>query len=160
MTMTLEAREARRDYMRKYRQRNRDRINSRRRKWNAQNLEKVREYQRRYWEGFAVRKNIRAPWGAYGLEDKSYRKKLMEMCRSGRYDDLVRKAAYQASEELAPYLIKCVTKGKSYDLLEFDLELGRIFVGKTDFYGYRRLFYHYLGAALKAQQMEEGEGTE
>ena len=30
------------------------------------------------------------------------------------------------------------TVKKSYDILEFDLKLGRISVGRSDFYGYRR----------------------
>ena len=157
MAMAQEAREAQRNYMREYRQRNRDRINAQRRNWNAQNREKVRGYQKRYWDRLAEKRYIRATYAEYGLENKAYRKKLLEMCRSMEYDNIVRKAAYQASAELAPYLIKSVTKGKSYDLLEFDQELGRIFVGKTDFYGYRRLFLHYLDVALRDLQMNEGE---
>ena len=102
------------------------------------------------WRG-AQKGFPRYAWEYYGLENKQYRNKLREMCRSGRYDDPVRKAAYQASEELAPYLIKCVTKGKSYDLLEFDLGLGRIFVGKTSFYGILRYFYYLFDLEVKEE---------
>ena len=53
-------------------------------------------------------------------------------------------AARESSEELAPYLLKSVTDDLSYEYLEFDDTLGRIPVGKTDFYGYRRKFYDCL----------------
>lgn len=91
----------------------------------------------------------REPWSKYGLEDKTYRKKLCIMCRSGKYREAVRVSAYRASEEIAEYIIKSVTKNKSYDKLEFDIELGRICVCKTDFYGYRRLFYHFFDLEIK-----------
>ncbi len=48
--MTQEAMEARRDYKRKYRAKNREKINQQQREWRARNPEKVREYQSRYWE--------------------------------------------------------------------------------------------------------------
>lgn len=157
MGMTMEAQEARREYMREYRQRNRDRINSQRKNWNAQNPEKVRECQRRYWEGREVKRNIRASWKEYELGDEADRKKLYAICQSGKYESIVRKTAYQTCPDIAEYLIKSVTQNKSYDRLEFDGKLGRICVCKSDFYGYRRRFYHYLDVALKYLQMEEGE---
>ena len=40
--------------------------------------------------------------------------------------------------------LKSVTDDLSYEYLEFDDTLGRIPVGKTDFYGYRRKFYACL----------------
>ena len=48
--MTIEAIKARRDYQRKYRKKNRERINSQRRKWQSENREKAREYNQRYWQ--------------------------------------------------------------------------------------------------------------
>lgn len=50
MTMTAEAVEARKIYQREYRRRNRDKINSQRRKWQSENREKAREYNQRYWQ--------------------------------------------------------------------------------------------------------------
>lgn len=62
-----------------------------------------------------------------------------------RYDcEIIEEAARRTSEELAPYLLKSVTKDVKYEYLEYDDELGRIPVGKTDFYGYRRRFFYYL----------------
>ena len=62
----------------------------------------------------------------------------LEDCR------MIEEAARESSEELAPYLLKSVTDDLSYEYLEFDDTLGRIPVGKTDFYGYRRKFYDCL----------------
>ena len=51
--MTIEAQEARRNYKRQYRIKNRDKINAQQREWRANNPDKVREYQSRYWEKLA-----------------------------------------------------------------------------------------------------------
>lgn len=91
----------------------------------------------------------RASWRSYGLEDKSYRKKLRIMCQSRKYRSEVRQAAYQTSSEIAEYLIKSVTKNKSYEKVEFDGDLGRICVCRTDFYGYRRMFYHLFDLEIR-----------
>lgn len=91
----------------------------------------------------------RATWEDYGLDDKDYRKKLHAICQSGEYKSLIRQVAHQTCPDIAGHLVKSVTQSKSYEKIEFDLELGRICVGKTDFYGYRRLFYHNLDVALR-----------
>ncbi len=91
----------------------------------------------------------RYSWGHYGLDDKVYRKKLYTMCQSGKYDSIIRQAAHQTNEDVALYLVKSVTQNKSYDKIEFDRELGRICVGKSDFYGYRRYFYYLFSKKIK-----------
>lgn len=48
--LTLQAQEARRDYKRQYRARNREKVNRQQREWRAKNPERVKEYQKRYWE--------------------------------------------------------------------------------------------------------------
>ena len=53
--MTADASEARRLYKRKYRQKNREKINKQQREWRARNSDKVKEYQVRYWERVARR---------------------------------------------------------------------------------------------------------
>lgn len=93
-------------------------------------------------------------WSDYRLDNKRYRKKLKYMCQDRKYKDIVRSAAYQSSIDIAEFLIKSVTKNKSWDDLEYDFELGRICIGRTDFYGYRRLFYHNFDKALKSVQNE------
>lgn len=48
--MTQEAREARAQYMREYRQRNKDRLNAYARQWRKNNPEKVTSYTEKQWE--------------------------------------------------------------------------------------------------------------
>lgn len=57
---------------------------------------------------------------------------------------MIEQAAIAASSEIYPYIIKSVTQDLSYQFIEYDDKLGRIQVGPNEFYGYRRLFYHYL----------------
>ena len=48
--MSAEAVEAKRSYYREYRRKNREKINARRRKWRADNIDKARQCNERYWE--------------------------------------------------------------------------------------------------------------
>lgn len=52
--MTDAAKESKRkymcEYMRKYREQNRERINAKQREWNAKNPDKVKAYNEAYWE--------------------------------------------------------------------------------------------------------------
>lgn len=57
---------------------------------------------------------------------------------------MIEQAAVAAAPEIYPYILKSVTNDLSYQYIEYDEKLGRIPVGKTEFYAYRRLFYHYL----------------
>ena len=58
--------------------------------------------------------------------------------------EMIEQAALAASAELYQYILKSVTNDLSYRFIEYDENLGRIPVGINEFYGYRRLFYHYL----------------
>lgn len=58
--------------------------------------------------------------------------------------EMIEQAAIAASAELYPYILKSVTNGLAYEYIEYDENLGRIPVGKTDFYAYRKKFYHFL----------------
>ena len=149
--MTAEAYEARKAYMRQYRSRNRDAINARQREWRAQNLDRVKEYQRKYWERKAGAGNIRLPWLAYGITPER-RKELTEIAKSDEYADMVLDAALKADRQAAGHIALSVTKGISYDFLEFHDRLGRCPLGRTDFYGARRLFFYYLDVALKERK--------
>lgn len=148
MGMTMEAAEERRSYKRQYRSRNRDKINAQQRSWSARNRDKIKEYQQRYWEKKAETGSIRLPWSAYNITEERYQE-LLEAARSGKYDAEVFSAAFSADSIAAPYIILAVMEGVSYERLEFDERLGRCPVGKSDFYGIRRLFFHYLDCALK-----------
>ena len=57
---------------------------------------------------------------------------------------MIESAAEETSPQLGKYLLKSVTKDLSYEQLEYDTQYGRIPVGKTDLYGYRRKFFFIL----------------
>lgn len=48
--MVEEARKARAAYAREYREKNRERLNDYRRRWNMKNPDKVKRYQETYWK--------------------------------------------------------------------------------------------------------------
>ena len=58
--------------------------------------------------------------------------------------EMIEQAALAASGDLYQYILRSVTNDLSYRFIEYDEKLGRIPVGINEFYGYRRLFYHYL----------------
>lgn len=153
MGMTQEAQEARRNYQREYRHRNRDRINSQRKKWREENRDKVKQYNQGYWERKAGKaKNIRASWADYGITPERLNE-LIEIVRSGKYDTVVFSAARKADESAAGHIIMSVKENASYEALEARQAAGkieRIALGRSDFYGTRRLFFHYLDTALKS----------
>lgn len=160
--MSVQAQEARRDYKRRYRIRNREKINDQQRAWRKNNPEKVREYQAQYWERKAgktnnIRANIRASWKDYGITQERV-DELVEIVRSGKYDDLVRSAALMADELAAGHILLSVSENLSYERIEFDEKLGRCPLGKTDFYGARRLFFHQLNCALSGKKTAAREG--
>lgn len=89
-------------------------------------------------------------WKYYGITKKRY-KELTGYIQSGRYAPLALQAARTANETIAEYILMSVIKNKSYEGLEKlwargDME--RIPYGKTDFYGYRRLFYHIFNQMI------------
>lgn len=146
--VSTEAAEEQRNYKRQYRAKNRERINAQQRKWRADNPTKVREYQKRYWESRAKKRNIRAGWEDYGLS-RERRGELAQIVRSGEHAGLVLDAAMRADEKAAGHIILSVANRASYEHVEFDRRLGRCPAGRSDFYGMRRLFFHYLDCALK-----------
>ena len=155
--LSLQAQETRRDYKRRYRAKNREKINRQQREWRADNGDKVRQYNRQYWERRAQRENARASYADYGITPQRL-EDLMMIVRTGKYDQLVQSAAHAANESIAEYILLSVKENKSYDASEKlwargDIE--RIPYGKTDFYGARRLFFYYLDCALKERQETE-----
>lgn len=84
-----------------------------------------------------------------GMPKGNYKENTMEAnaIRNVIYQkdcEMIEQAAIAANPQIYQYIIKSVTNDLSYRYIEYDEKLGRIPVGKTDFYGYRRLFYHYL----------------
>ncbi len=95
----------------------------------------------------------------YGISEQRL-KYLEQFCRDRRNLDIVKKAAHEANEILSPWLIESVTKGKSFDRIEYDIRLGQIPFGRTEFYGYRRRFYHLLDEKLKEEKIDKETKTE
>lgn len=153
--LSAQAQEARRDYKRRYRIQNREKINCQQRMWRKKNPGKVKEYQAQYWERKAIKAgNIRAPWKDYGITQERV-DELVEVIRSGEYDAIVLSAAQMADEKAAKHMILSVAKNLSYEGLQrlWELrEIERMPCGRTDFYGVRRLFFHYLDFALNKMQ--------
>lgn len=160
-TMSAEAVEARRAYQKEYRRRNREKINNQRKNWRAENRDKVRECQERYWENVA-RRNIRASWADYGIDEERYQE-LLKVVMSDEYAGIVLNAAIKANETAAGHILLSVSKNLSYEHVEYHERLGRCPLGRTDFYGTRRLFFHYLDVALKNMEKEQksvGQGKD
>ena len=89
-------------------------------------------------------------WEDYGISNKRY-KELMDCCQSGAYDEEVKYCAEMAYEDISMYIIESVKKRKTYESVEY-FKGCRIPCGRTDFYAYRRLFYHLLDERLKMVQ--------
>ena len=88
---------------------------------------------------------------AYNISRERYIE-LRDGCAVGKYSRETLSKACRGLEFIEPWIILSVTKSKSYDLIEFDYKLGRVPVGRSDFYGYRRKFYHNLDVLLKEER--------
>lgn len=94
-----------------------------------------------------------------GMPKGNFKKNTLEMnaIRNVVYQrdcEMIEQAAVAASSEIYPYIIKSVTNDLSFPYIEYDEKLGRIPVGKTEFYGYRRLFYHYLDLIKSGDKLD------
>lgn len=93
----------------------------------------------------------RHSWQYYGISKERYRR-LTEYIQSGRYSSVARQAAHTANKDIAEYILMSVTKNLSYDELQKMWELNKIermACCRTDFYGYRRLFYHLFDLDIR-----------
>lgn len=93
----------------------------------------------------------RAPrlgYSEYGISRERYLE-LCNGCAEGKYSPETLGKACRGLEFIKPWILLSVTKSKSYDLIEFHSELGRVPVGRSDFYGFRRKFYHNLDVILQ-----------
>ena len=92
----------------------------------------------------------RAGYSEYGISRERYLE-LRDGCAEGKYSSRILRKACKGLEFIKPWIILSVTESKSYDLIEFSLELGRVPVGRSDFYGFRRKFYHNLDVILREE---------
>ncbi len=93
----------------------------------------------------------RMGYNEYGISRERYIE-LRNGCMTGRYNRRTLSKACIGLEFIEPWIILSVTKSKSYDLIEFSAKLGRIPIGRSDFYGFRRKFYHNLDCLLRSEQ--------
>lgn len=94
-----------------------------------------------------------------GMPKGNFKKNTLEMnaIRNVIYQrdcEMIEQAAVAASSEIYPYIIKSVTNDLSFPFIEYDEKLGRIPVGINEFYGYRRLFYHYLDLIKNGDKLD------
>ena len=92
----------------------------------------------------------RMGYSEYGISRERYIE-LRNGCAEGKYSTKALSKACIGLEFVKPWIILSVTKSKSYDLMEYS-DLGRIPVGRSDFYGFRRKFYHNLDCLLRSEQ--------
>ena len=84
-----------------------------------------------------------------GMPKSNYKENSLETkaIRNVMYQkdcEMIEQAAVAASAEIYQYIIKSVTNDLSYRFIEYDENLGRIPMGKTEFYATRRKFYYFL----------------
>ena len=92
----------------------------------------------------------RMGYSEYGISRERYLE-LCSGCAEGKYSPETLQEACRGLEFIEPWIILSVTKSRSYDLIEFNSELGRIPIGRSDFYGFRRKFYHNLDVILREE---------
>lgn len=90
-------------------------------------------------------------WQDYGITKERY-DELKSLCQSGKYDDVARSEARRANEIISEYILLSVKKNLSFEGVEYAKGLGRIPCGRTDFYGYRRLFYHLFDERIRENE--------
>lgn len=88
---------------------------------------------------------------------------LRSGCMTGKYSCRMLSTACTGIEDVKPWILLSVTKNKPYEVIEFDAKLGRIAVGRTNFYALRRQFYQNLDCLLRTEQenalvKERGKG--
>lgn len=89
------------------------------------------------------KKAPRKSWNYYGITKQRYRQ-LKEYIQSGKYASVALQAAHTANKNISMYILMSVMENLSYDGLQmlWDLKkIERMAYGRSDFYGYRRLFF-------------------
>lgn len=93
----------------------------------------------------------RYPLSYYGLTNEAVQE-LKKKVRSCNYAIQARQAALEANEMLADYILLSINKKLSYDGLEKLWAKGEIEwmpYGRSDFYGFRRLFFSLFDRELR-----------
>ena len=96
----------------------------------------------------------RLGYSEYGISRERYLE-LSNSCADGKYSLKTLQKACKGIEFIEPWIILSVTKSKSYDELrkKWELrEIEQIPYCRSDFYGWRRKFYHNLDCLLRTEQ--------
>lgn len=96
----------------------------------------------------------RMGYSEYGISRERYIE-LRNGCAEGKYIPKTLSKACRGLEFVKPWIILSVTKSMSYDALKIKWQLQEIEqmpYCRTDFYGWRRKFYHNLDCLLKSEQ--------
>jgi hypothetical protein len=86
------------------------------------------------YDGMPAGTTVGSPVENQAIENNLY----LRDCR------IIEEAAVKANPGIWKYILRSVTQAMPYEYIEYDEELGRIPMGKTEFNANRRLFYHYL----------------
>ncbi len=95
----------------------------------------------------------RMGYNEYGISRARY-VELRNGCMMGKYSRRALSKACIGLEFIEPWIILSVTKSKSYDALKIKWQLKEIEqmpCCRTDFYGFRRKFYHNLDVILREE---------
>lgn len=93
----------------------------------------------------------RHSWEYYGISKERY-KELTDAIQNIKYATVAHEIADRTNKMLAKYILLSVRKNLSYEGLQtlWELrEIERIPCGRSDFYGWRREFYHQMDLKLK-----------
>lgn len=110
------------------------------------------------WDDYGISRNRYKELKAFCMQYEEKQKSVLRGAENMHYADryavrnviycrdcrMIEEAAITAAPGIWQYIIKSVTQDLPYEAVEYSGELGRIIVGKTDFYAYRRLFYYCL----------------
>lgn len=106
------------------------------------------------WSSARKQSAPRLSFSEYGIIRKRYLE-LRNGCAAEEYSLETLREACRGFEFLESWILLSVTKKRSYEGVEYAEGLGRIPCGRTDFYGFRRKFYHNLNLILKEDAESE-----
>lgn len=96
--------------------------------------------------------STRPSWEELGMS-KERARELQNRCKAGIYPPETLSKACAEFKFIKPWILLSVTKGCSYDAMMIKWELGeleRAPIGRSDFYGFRRMFFKNLDCLLIA----------
>lgn len=95
----------------------------------------------------------RQSWDQLGVSKVRY-EELRDNCKAGVYDEETLLRACTGFEFIKSWILCSVKGGVSFDRLELHGWEDRPPIGRTDFYGYRRLFYRNLNEIVLKENEE------